>query len=258
MALAPISGTKIRGGTYYLNIAIPPAVRHLHEGRALLTGTLKTADPKKAKEGVTTARAGLIKQSQEVEQHGDLKTRLAALTPQQRALYDEAGGLEGLLAAHARTLTAQKFLLAGIPPDTQEDFDAMDSEIAAAEHRAASDVFASIARREAKALRALGEPVKVPGGDASGVAELAEVFTRAKDYTIQNTDSVRYTVRRWIEFHTDLPLAKLTRAHLAEFDEAVRDLPVARQYLKTPMRTAIGAAKRANLERVSQKRYGNV
>ena len=36
MALAKGFGTKIRGGVYHLNIAIPTESRHLHQGRALL------------------------------------------------------------------------------------------------------------------------------------------------------------------------------------------------------------------------------
>ncbi|MFN4156104.1 MAG: DUF6538 domain-containing protein [Paracoccaceae bacterium] len=60
MALAKVSGTKIRGGVYHLNISIPPEIRHMHQGRALLTGTLKTADPKVATKGVTLTRAQLI------------------------------------------------------------------------------------------------------------------------------------------------------------------------------------------------------
>ena len=225
----------------------------MHDGRALLTGTLKTADPRKAADGVTLASARLIQQAEEVEQRADLNSLLVSLTPEQRSLYDEAGGLEGLLALHARTLTAQAFILAGTPADSQEDLHPLESEIAVAEHRSASAVLAGIARREAKTLRTLGHKVEVPGGDVSGVAELAEAFIRAKDYTIQNADSLRYTVRRWTEFNGDLPFAKLTRAHLAEFDDAARDLPVAREWLKNPMRAAVAAAKKADLPRVSPK-----
>jgi integrase len=257
MALAKVSGTKIRGGVYHLNIAIPPEIRHLHQGRALLTGTLKMADPKVAAKGVTLARAQLIQQVEETARSADVNARLAELPPDQRALYERAGGLEGLLEAFQRTQKAQGFLAAGDPSTmagTDElPPDPLEAEMAAAEHRAASATLAGIARREAKTLRALGKKVDVPGGDMTGLAELAESFIRAKSYTVQNADSLRYTVRRWTEFHGDQPLTKLTRAHLAEFDDAARDLPVAREWLKKPMRAAVAAAKKGNLDRVSYK-----
>jgi integrase len=257
MALAKVPGTKIRGGVYHLNIAIPPPIRHFYAGRELLTGTLKTADPKVAAKGVTLARARMLQQEEEISRAADINARLDELPADQRELYERAGGLEGLLTAFQRTQTARAFMLAGDPSitlDTDEpDPDPLEMEVRTAEHRAASAALEGIARRESKTLRALGKKVDVPGGDISGVAELAEAFIRAKSYTVQNADSLRYTVRRWIEFHTDLSLAKLTRAHLAEFDDAARDLPVARQYLKKPMRVAVAEARKGDLDRVSYK-----
>lgn len=257
MALAKVSGTKIRGGVYHLNLAISPEIRHLYQGRVLLTGTLKTADPKVAANGVTLARAKMIQQAEEMALSADINARLAELPPDQRVLYDRAGGLEGLLDALQRSQTALAFLSAGAPstmPDSDElQLDPLEVELVAAEQRAASAVLEGVARREAKTLRVLGKKVEVPGGDIFGLAELAESFIRAKSYTVQNGDSVRYTVRRWTEFHGDQPLGKLNRAHLAEFDDAVRDLPVAREWLKKPMRTAVAAAEKGNLDRVSYK-----
>ena len=182
MALAKVSGTKIRGGTYHLNIAIPPPIRHLNEDRDLLTGSLKTSDPKVAANGVTLARAKMIQQMEEAARHTDINARLAELPPDQRALYDRAGGLEGLLAAFQRTQTAQAFMQAGDPDapatsgygaveihrrggaakviffDTdEEDQDPLEAENVAAEHRAASAAITGIARRQAKTLRALGQ-----------------------------------------------------------------------------------------------------
>jgi len=262
MALAKVSGTKIRGATYHLNLPIPAEIQHIHGGKTLLTGSLKTSDHRKAADAVTVQKAKFIEQIEDYRRSQDLAATLDALTPEQRALYHEAGGLAGLLNRFVRTPTALAFVQAGAPVDEYagavdpaevEDVSAFETEIAAAEHNAALAVVEARQRKEAKTLRALGQKVEVPGGDLSGVAELAESFIRAKSYTVQNSDSMRYTVRRWIEFHGDQPLAKLTRAHLAEFDDATRDLPVAREWLKRPMRTAVAAAKKANLNRVSYK-----
>jgi hypothetical protein len=94
MALSKVSGTKIRGGVYHLNIAIPPSIRHLYAGRDLLTGTLKTADPKLARDGVTVARAEMIRQLEEAGRAADMNARLAKLPADQRELYERAGGRE--------------------------------------------------------------------------------------------------------------------------------------------------------------------
>jgi len=193
----------------------------------------------------------------EAARETDINARLAQLPPEQRELYERSGGIEGLLAALQRTQKAQAFLLAGDPSLMEETDEQppspIEAEMKAAEHRAAHQVLQNVARREAKTLKALGNKVDVPGGDLSGLSELAETFILKKNYTTQNADSVRYTVRRWLEFHRDYPLKELTRAHLADFDDALCDLPVAREWLKTPMRTAVAAAKSRNLERVGFK-----
>lgn len=178
MALAKVSGTKIRGGVYHLNIAIPPEIRHLHQGRALLTGTLKTADPKVAAKEVTLARARLIEEAKELARQSDLSALLDALPPEQRTLYDHAGGLSGLLEAFQRTQKARAFMLAGDPTvnaDTDEPPpDALEAELSTAEYRAATTALESIARREAKTLTALGHPPNTPSGTGGGVQRAQE------------------------------------------------------------------------------------
>ena len=164
-----------------------------------MTGTLKTADPKVAAKGVTLARAQLIQQVDETARSADVNARLAELPPDQRALYDRAGGLEGLLEAFQRTQKAQAFLAAG-DPSTMADTDELPPDplgSRSGSRRAPGGV--SRARgvspgAKAKTLRALGKKVDIPGGDLTGLAELAESFVRAKSYTVQNADSLRYTV----------------------------------------------------------------
>ena len=188
MALAKVSGTKIRGGTYHLNIAIPPEIRSQYQGRSLLTGTLKTSDPKVAAKGVTLARARIIEQTDEAARNADINARLAELSPDQRALYDIAGGLDGLLTAHKRTITAQAFLEAGDPTTMTESDeprpDPLETQMVVAEHKAVVAVIEKRARAQAKTLRALGKKVEVPGGDVSGIGELAEAYISAKSYTV--------------------------------------------------------------------------
>lgn len=270
MAPKAPEGTRWRGGKLHLKLRIPVELAPLYDGKTHLEGSLKTADPKVAADAVTLVRGRFIKQAAEVRTAADSAAQLDKLTPAQRALYDEAGGLDGLLKAFAATRTAQAFMLAGSPsfdagaeiedtPDGprkviggEEDLPPLQVEIEAAEHRAASAALAGQARLDAKTLRALGQKVEIPGG-GDGIAELAEDFAKEKGYTVQNLESLRYTVRRWIEFHGDLPLAELTRDHLYQFDQALRDLPVAREYLKVPMRRAIEAGRKAKADTISFK-----
>ncbi len=277
MAPKAPEGTRWRGGKLYLKLRIPAEIAHLYPSKeppykpkVHLEDALHTADPKVAERQVRAARVKFDQQIQEARTAADAAAQLDKLTPAQRALYDEAGGLDGLLKAFAATRTAQAFMLAGAPTfetgpeveDTpngprkvlggEEDVPPLQAEIEAAEHRAASAAIASHARKQAKTLKSLGQKVEIPGG-GDGIAELAEDFARDRSYTVQNLDALRYTVRRWIEFHGDIPLGELTRDHLYQFDQAASALPLGRKWLAVPMRRAIEAGMKEKAECISYK-----
>ncbi|MGO4908631.1 DUF6538 domain-containing protein [Pseudorhodobacter sp. W20_MBD10_FR17] len=257
-----VPGTKLRGNIYYMNLAIPVRLRHLYPGKKMLTDTLRTTDPKVAKDAVTVAKAEFIKQSEALEKVRGLDAQLADLTPEQRTMYENAGGLEGLLSGFKRSQTARTFILAGGPahpdPASDEDdvsADPLQDKIALAEHEAALSVLDQLARAEGKVLNKLGKKVDLPGGEVEGLEELATRFISANDWTIQNAESLRYTVRRWVEFHGDIGLSKLTLRHLADFDEAAKGLPTSteKRIRALPMKRAVQAAQKEKLPTIAYK-----
>ncbi len=264
MALAKVSGTKIRGAAYHLNLPIPAEIQHLHGGKTLLTGSLKTSDHRKAGDAVTVKKAKFIEQIEGHRRSQDLAATLDTLTAEQRTLYNEAGGLAGLLERFVRTPTALTFMQAGAPIDEYagavdpadiEAVGAFETEIAVAEHSAALAVMKGRQRREGKILKALGQNVEVPGGEFEELPDVAPAFAKSREWTVQNVESLNYTMRRWTEFHGRLPLANITREHLWQFDEAAKSLPVTteKNFRAMPMRRAIEAGKRRNLPVISDK-----
>lgn len=253
MALAKVSGTRIRGGRYFYNIAIPADLRPLYGDKDRLTDAIGTADPRQAADAVTTAKAKLIDQKKDLAARADLSALIDALPQEQRALFDAAGGLEGLRKEYEASKVALKFMEGDIPPD--EATPTLDADIRDAEDAVARKVILDHARQEAKTLNAIGETVKVPGGAFDTLEDIAERFAVAKNRTVQNTQSLRYTMRRWREFHGDVKLTDLTREMLWQFDEAAHFLPTSskKDIRSLPMRRAIALAKRDGLATVSFK-----
>jgi len=72
-------------------------------------------------------------------------------------------------------------------------------------------------------------PDEIPGVDEGviGLRDVADKFLDSKDYTTHNREKVLYTLRRWSEFHGDIPIEQIERAHIHQFDEALKQLPPA-------------------------------
>jgi integrase len=253
MALQAVSGARIRGGRYFLNIAIPAPLRGFYEGKATLNTAIGTADPRTATQAVITAKADLIARQRDLDAHANQSALVAALPIDQRKVFDDAGGLEGLLRAYDASKTGLAFGEGDIPRD--DTISDLEADIRGAEDRAARKILTAHARTEAKSLNRLGRKVAVPGGDFETIADVAKTFVSAKSWTIQNSESMDYTMRRWREFHGDVPLAELTREHLWQFDEAAKGLPKTNTLVvrRQPMKAAIATAKRENLELVGYK-----
>lgn len=116
MALPTVEGTKLRNGRYYLNLRIPAEAAASFPGKTHLRDSLKTSDEKIAKRGVILAKAKLIEAAQDLRQQEMQTEAIAALPPDQRALFDEAGGTTRLHAQFAATDTSQ----AGPKVDTNQ------------------------------------------------------------------------------------------------------------------------------------------
>lgn len=241
-----VAGTRIRGNRYYLNLAVPVDLRSKYETDRL-TDAIGTADPKVAEDAVTLAKARFIQDAEDL-------SKLLKLTPEQQKLLDEAGGLDGLLAAYNESKTSLAFM-AGDFPASEGEMDELAEDMLAAEDDATSKVLNRRAREEAKTLNALGKKVVVPGGEYETLADVASYFVEKRGWTAQNAEAMEYTMRRWQEFHGDIPLPDLTREHLFQFEEAAKGLPTstAKGIRTLPMRKAIAAAKREDLPTVGYK-----
>ncbi len=95
--LPRVAGTQVRGKFYHLNLRIKPEIQYLFDGKTHLRGSLHTSDPKEARREVERRRAELLEKEQEHARQLEVDDLVAQLSPEQRAAYDEAGGLEGLL-----------------------------------------------------------------------------------------------------------------------------------------------------------------
>lgn len=267
--LPKVPGTKVRGTTYHLNIPVPVALRAEYGGREVLEGTLRTSDPKDAERQVRARKAEFDSRLASKRFRADQARLLAALDPTDRALVEELGGPAGLMAEVRRLRDSVAFVTAAMPgsPDPI-GADPLDVEedsrtLRLARARDVAGLTAEIGedtgevRRVKAVAEALGEKVP-PAPDfmsegGTGLRDLSLRFADARSYTSKNRDSLAYTVRRWIEFHGDVPLEKLTRKHLADFDLAATKLPVARIPARLPMREAVALAQREGLQPISEK-----
>ena len=234
MNLPKVPGTKIRGTIYNLNLPIPKAIQHLYSSKALLRRTLKTSDPKDAERQVREQRAVFDRQLEEVQRLASRYRVIGSLRQEDRDLLAEIGGPDKLLQT-VRDLRAQiAFSEAGAGADVELAIETGSvsghaSRVALAadkrEHEARTQTLTAEVRRLKTVAATIGEevPPALKGIDegGNGARELAAEFTKAEAYTVKNAEKVRNTVRRWIEFHGDLPVERWERRHLDEFDEAL-------------------------------------
>lgn len=267
MTLPPVRYCQIRGGTYHLNLPVPTQLRPAHGGIAALRRSLKTSDTKVAEREARAAKADLDRElaaalaAAAAEAQRD---RLAAaLPPEERKLLADLGGIRGV-AEELRSLRATvAFLSAGAGGTATDEILDRAAQIEAQAETAEAQARLGVITAEARKVRGVADALQIeipapPKGaeeSAAGMRALAAAFAKAKSYTVQNTDALGYTVRRWIEFHGDLALDKLTRLHLAEFDTAAADLPSTfpKAEKALPMREVIAAREARNGARISYK-----
>jgi hypothetical protein len=267
MPLPKVKYTKQRGGYYHLNIPIPPAIRREYGGRVAFEQTTGSSDPKEAERRVTAQRAAFDIQVRGAQRRADQARLKSLLDPVDAAAVEALGGPSGLSPAIEGLRGQAALLMAGqgaadFPEDEDLPPDAM-REIQIKAERAAQKAFADIVMAETRrfkgAAAALGEAVlpAPPFLDegVTGVRELAERMADDKSYTKQNRDSLRYTVRRWIELHGDMPITRWEKAHLSAFADALKGLPITREkrIQDLPIQKAITAAKAEGLAMMGDK-----
>ncbi|PIE07566.1 MAG: hypothetical protein CSA74_06400 [Rhodobacterales bacterium] len=261
--LPKVAGTQVRGKVYHLNLRIRPEIQHLFDGKTHLRGSLHTSDPKEAQREVERRKAELAEKEQAYARQAEVDDIVSHLTPEQRAAYDQAGGLEGLLETfeHLRNGALPATDAAADPSDTAA---AEESGIAgdtgpgeygdqAEETRwdspgndhgsapSAPDEPDDLAR-DPDEIEAIDENWPLPSSalalvshDRSDMRDSETeyaLFTLAdllEEYALQldpdSAQTVRHIVRLFTEYHGDIAFDELTIAHLDAFANAAHGLP---------------------------------
>jgi integrase len=268
MSLPKVPGTKIRGSTYHLNLPVPVTLQPDYDGQKIMRRSLRTADSREAERQVRAQRAEFDATLLRRRMRADRDRLIAALAPEDKAFLAEVGGPEGLLTELKSLRTQAAYTRASRPLTWGSETDPLELEaetraarVSAARERAAIDAEVLFLNSDARSVGRLAkkigqEPPPAPlhmEEGAFGLRDLADAFAEAKDWTIQNRQALHYTVRRWIEFHGDLPLDELKRQHLGEFARAALRLPASRIMARKPMREAIASVERDGLPTISGK-----
>ena len=210
MDLPKVEGTQIRGTVYHLNLRIKPEIQDLYGGKSHLRGSLRTSDPEVARREVDRHRAELHQKEQERARQAEVEDLVSQLSPEKRAAYDAAGGLEGLLEGFEQTRAGSSPAAAGAPgsarvapPSIDEDGPLGDDSTGIAPvYDGSYDDF------EEKPFT---------------LADLLEEYLPTVDY--EKAEALRHIVRLFTEFHGDIAFEELTITDLDEFAEAVHGLP---------------------------------
>ncbi|MEC7762553.1 MAG: site-specific integrase [Pseudomonadota bacterium] len=259
--LPPISGAQQRGAVYHFNIPIPAQLRHSYDGKAAFRGTMKTADPKEAERKVRAQRTIFDQQLADKARNEDRARLAELLTEDQKAKLDSIGGADALKAHIAELRNIVAFMTGTIDDDGDEEIDEWERIHRRAQERsdaAFRDDMLAETRRVKRIAATLEEEVPDPpkGVDEGVVSfhDVAEKFMTARSYTVHNREKVLYTLRRWTELHGDIPIEKIERRHLNEFDEALKELPPALgEHRKLSFRKSVAKGKREGAVPISDK-----
>lgn len=276
-----VSGTKLRGTTYHLNIPIPAPIRHLYGGKAAFEKSTGSSDPKEAARQVMAQRTEFNTQVKDAQRKADQARLKKLLDPADAAAVEALGGAQNLpktiadlrkwmafrVLDHAKSRTGPM----DRNPEDEEDGEqeeeilppGVTGEIEIKARLAAYQAFQDTITAEIRKLKGvattLGEavppaPAFIDEG-VSGVRELAERMAGDRGYTNQLRDALRYTVRRWIELHGEIPITKWQKAHLSAFADALKGLPISREkrVQDLPIREAIEIATLEGLETAGDK-----
>jgi len=275
-----VAGTKLRGTTYHLNIPIPAPIRHLYGGKVAFEKSTGSSDPKEAERQVREQRTAFDRQVKDSQRKADQARLKLLLDPADASTVDSLGGAQNLPKAIAdlrkwmafRVLDHAKSKPGPMdrdPEDEEEEGEGEDLppgvmgeiEIKArlAAYQAFQDTVTAEIRRLKGAATTLGEAVPPTPAfldeGVAGVRELAERMANDKGYTKQLRDALRYTVRRWIELHGDVPISKWQKSHLNAFADALKGVPITREKRVHDLSTrkAIEIAKAEGLETMGDK-----
>ncbi|SEN61659.1 hypothetical protein SAMN04488077_1225 [Roseovarius tolerans] len=277
-----IDGAKRIGETWHYYKRVPKRLVEAYDLPEFKRGTMGTKDPDKARvlaramlAELDDLEAKLDSVSERVKVFGDLSAKeqgqlerdidqnIAALPPDQRQLLQKAGGaMQAIRDMEAHDASAA-FMTGAVGADYRlkddlgEEYDPDEREI----DEAADESFLALQQKKGEAYRGALSAADViePDASATGLRALLDKFCDAKGYV--NTDKIKnktrgqyeYAVRRFVEYHGDVPLADLTRKHLSDFAADFLKLPVSSRKDIRPLafRDAVRIADREGLDRVS-------
>ena len=251
-----IEGAKLIGRTWHYNKRVPKRLVDAYGLPEFKRGSMQTKDPDKAR---VLARAMLteldeltakldsvaervkvywtLTPKEQERLRGDIAQNVAALPNDQRQLIQKAGGVSKALSDMEAHDVAAAFMTGAVGADYRvkddvgEEYDPDEREI----EEAQDEAFLALQEKKGKALRGAltaADVIEPMANTASGVRALLGKFCEAKGYV--NTNKIKnktrmlyeYAVRRFVEYHGDVPFADLTRKHLSDFAADFIKLPV--------------------------------
>lgn len=288
-----IEGAKLIGSTWHCYKRVPKRlVEALDLGsmfknykNGFIRGSMKTKDPDKARilardmlnrldklEAKLDSVAGRVENfwglspKEQVRLRADIAKNVSALPPDQRQLIQKTGGVSMALDAMDDHEVSAAFMSVGlgagyrVKDDIGEPYDPDEREI----EEAADASFLALQEKKGKVLRDALSAAEViePAADAvSGLRGLLEDYCEDRGYqhTAESKDQTRqqyeYAVRRFVEYHGDLPLPDLRKKHLADFARDFLKLPVSSRKDVRPLAfwDAVKIAEAEDLPRVSPR-----
>lgn len=236
-----------------MNLRVPTSLCGEYD-KDVLRHSLSTRDPDVARQAVTLQNAEFIEKLKAKNARAELSVLVADLAPDQRAVYDAAGGLEWLVKSYTETKHAMAFATVSDTDYDTDDIpvDPLETEISKSRDIAAHKVLADLAQEEGKVLQAVGQEVE---GLVFGLREMAEKFISESDTTIQTAEAYRYAARRFVELNGDLGLKQLELKHLHNFAIEVLKLPISTRADIRPLKfsDAVKVADAEGLPRIGCK-----
>lgn len=169
-------------------------------------------------------KAEFFEKEQDVQQKQGIQALIGNLRSDQRQVFDDAGGLEGLLARYQATDVALAFAHPNGEVKTNEPTNGDERELQQAIDTASFEKLKDQSNRDKKILNALGAGINSKH-EVQGLYELAEIYLSAKNLANQTGETYFHVIKRFVELHGDLSIKELKIEHLREFSQKLVSLP---------------------------------
>ncbi|RBW58437.1 hypothetical protein DS909_05585 [Phaeobacter gallaeciensis] len=259
-----VKGARRIGQTWHYNIRVSKRLLEAYDlchtfpsyKGGFIRGTMRTKCPDEAERNVRAVLAELDRMvaklnsiSSRIKSFGELgeverdrlgdelDARIAKLPHDQKQLLKGEGGVWKAGQKLKRFKTEAAFLEAGAGSEYEikdafgEEYDPEDRDDDEAQEHFDIKRALKKADKYEKALTAAGV-IEPTANAVMGLRALMEKFCTAKGYvhSVKAKNKTRgqyeYAVRRFVEYHGDLPISELTRKHLSDFSMDFLKLPV--------------------------------